>query len=138
MILKPSTWLLVALTGGALLAGCGSSSSSSTSSTSTTTGGAATGSQSSPNTNTTGTSSPLSPAQQEQAATTCKHGIQSQSKITGSAKTKLEAICEKAAKSGTAAGLQTVAQEVCLELVKSAHLPAGPARERAQAICKGK
>ena len=138
MILKLSTWLLVALTGGALLAGCGSSSSSSTSSTSTTTGGAVTGSQSSPNTNTTGTSSPLSPAQQEQAATTCKHGIQSQSKITGSAKTKLEAICEKAATSGTAAGLQAVAQEVCLELVKSAHLPAGPARERAQAICKGK
>jgi translation initiation factor IF-2 len=125
MILKLSTWLIVALACGALVAGCGSGGSTSSSPTSSSKSGATGG-------------SPLTAAQQKEATETCKHGIQSQSKISASAKAKLEGICDKAATSGSTAALQTVAQELCRELVKASHVPAGAARDQALEICKAK
>ncbi len=118
MTLKVSTWLAVAVVGGALLAGCGSSSSSQTTST------AATTSSTSAGTSAVG--------QQDVAA--CKHTVQSQPSLSASAKAKLEATCDKAA-SGNPATLQQVAHEACVELVNASHVPAGVSKEEALAIC---
>jgi hypothetical protein len=125
MILKPSTWLVVALAGGALLAGCGSSSKS----TSTSTAGATTPGPS------TQATTPLTPAQAQQAVSTCKHGVQSAAAIPASARPTLEKTCEKAA-SGDLSALRQVAQEACIDLISASHIPAGSARERATALCK--
>ena len=115
MIPKLSTWLVVALAGGALVAGCGSSSNSTSSS----------------QTTATAAKGPTG----QQAVELCKHSIQAQTAISASAKAKLEKACAKAA-SGTQAALQEVAKQECVELVNASHLPAGPARERALSVCK--
>jgi len=117
MTLKVSTWLAVASVGVALLAGCGSSSTSSQSSTS----------------GQTSTAAGTSVAGQQDVAG-CKHGIQSQSELSASAKARLEKICEKAA-NGNPATLQQVAHEACVELVNASHVPAGISKEEALAIC---
>ncbi len=122
MTFKLSTWLLAALAGGALIAGCGSSS---TTTTTTQTGGS-----------TAATSpAPLSPEQAKQAATTCKQGIQKESAIPQSAKAKLEQTCEKVGSGGSEAALRQVAQEACVQLVNASHIPAGAARTRALSVC---
>jgi hypothetical protein len=128
MTSKLSTWLVVALAGGAFIAGCGSSSTSTstTQSTPATTGPAATG---------TGTS-PLTPAQAQQAVSTCKSGVQKESAIPHSVKGKLEKTCEKVASSGTANALRQVAEEACIQLVDASHIPAGAAKQRALSVCK--
>ena len=110
---KLSAWLVVALTGGAFVAGCGSSSNSTTSS------------------QTTPTSAPLSPAAAAKAVASCKQAIQTQSTLSAAAKTRLEGICEKAPSSNQTA----VRKAECVELV-NASVPAGAARERALAVCK--
>jgi ABC-type phosphate transport system substrate-binding protein len=133
MTLKLSTWLLVALTGGAFVAGCGSSSNSTTSSQTTPTATVAPGSTTTSGTTTT--TLPLTPAQAKQAVETCKHGVQAESSIPSSAKPKLEKTCEKAATGNTAA-IRQVAEEACVLLVNASHIPAGAARERALAVCK--
>ncbi len=127
MTVKLSTWLVVALAGGAILAGCGSSNSASSQTTPTAS------SQTSATSTATGPVA-LTPAQAQQAVATCKRGIQAQSGISASAKAQLEKTCEKAA-SGNPAALQSVAREVCVGLVNASHIPAGAARERALAIC---
>ena len=125
MNLKLSTWLVVALAGGVLLAGCGSSSKSTAGSQTTSTASTVTG------------PAALTPVQAQQAVATCKRSIQAQSGISASIKAQLAKTCEKAA-TGSPADLQKVAQEVCVELVNASHIPAGAARERALAICKVK
>jgi hypothetical protein len=134
MTLKLSTWLLVLLAGGALLAGCGSSSSTTTSTTPTITVSKTTTTPGTTTTTGTNTTTVLTPAQAKQAADTCKKGVQAESSIPSSAKPKLEKTCEKAATGDTSA-LRTVAQEACVQLVNAAHLPAGAARERALSVC---
>jgi len=113
MMLKLSTWLVVALAAGALVAGCGSSSST-----------------------TAGSQTAIPPANAQQAVASCEQAVRSQHTISASAKAKLEAICKKAA-SGGQAGLQNVARAVCIELLAASHVPAGAAREKAVAACKG-
>jgi len=141
MILKLSTLLLVALAGGAFLAGCGSSSSStsttnSPSGTSTQATSAGTGAGTGAGTSSTQATSPLTPAQAKQAVSTCKHGVKADASIPAGTKPKLEKTCEKAASSGSAAALRKVAEEACIELITASHLPAGVIRERALATCK--
>jgi hypothetical protein len=121
--------IVVALLGGALLAGCGGGGSSKSSS-----GTTATGSQSSevPGGKTsTGTAAahPLTPKQRVEI---CKRIIQAPSKLSASTKAKLEKECERTGPNTAAAGL--VVQEACAALASRA--PAGPARERALAICR--
>jgi hypothetical protein len=111
-MLKLSTWLVVALAAGALMAGCGSSSSATAPS---------------------GTAIP--PANAQQAVASCEQAVRSQQTISASAKAKLEAICKKAAGGGQA-GLQNVAREVCIELLDASHVPAGEQRVKALAACK--
>jgi len=123
MTSKLSTWLLAALAGGVLVAGCGSSSTSTT----TTQSGGSTAAT---------TASPLTPAQAKQAASTCKQGIQKESAIPSSAKGKLEETCEKVASGGSEAALRQVAEEACVQLVSASHIPAGAARTRALSVCK--
>jgi|SRR5271165_963646 len=109
MILKVSTWLAVAIAGGALLAGCGSSSNSST-------------------------STPTTSAVGLQDVAACKHSVQTQTTLSASAKGKLDAICDKAA-SGNPATEHQVAHEACVELVNASHLPAGVRTQTALALC---
>jgi hypothetical protein len=123
MTLKLSTWLLAALAGGALVAGCGSSSTS----TSTTQSGGTTAAATTP---------PLTPEQAKKAASTCKQGIQKESAIPESAKAKLEQTCEKVGSGGAEAALHQVAEEACVQLVDASHIPAGAARTRALSVCK--
>lgn len=140
MNLKLSTWLLLALAGGAFATGCGSSNNSTSSSQSTP--GAAATSSASPGSATPGSAkgstapaTPLTPAQAKQAVSTCKHGVQSQSAIPSSAKAKLEKTCEKAA-SGDPSALRKVAEEACIELINASHLPSGAIKQRALDLCK--
>jgi hypothetical protein len=115
MMLKLSTWLVVALAAGALMAGCGSSGSSSSSTVSSQTA--------------------IPPADAQKAVASCEQAVRSEHTLSASAKTKLEAICKKAAGGGQA-GLQTVAHEVCVSILEASHVPAGAARNRALAACK--
>src|SRR5271168_3154639 len=121
MTFKLSTWLLAALAGGALVAGCGSSSTS----TSTQSGGT-----------TAASTTTLCPEQAKQAAATCKKGIQKESAIPQSDKAKLEQTCEKVGSGGAEAALHQVAEEACIQLVDASHIPAGAARTRALSVCK--
>jgi hypothetical protein len=134
MVSRLSTWLAVALLGGVLVAGCGSSSStsSSTSTSQSTTTAAA-------STTAGGTTVPAvanSPAVQ-QAVAACKHGVQSASTLSSSAKAKIEGICDKAGK-GDLNAAREAARELCVELVNSSPLPASSAKEQAIAACKTK
>lgn len=114
-MLKLSKWVVVALAAAVLMAGCGSSGGSTT-------------------TVTNQTAIPSGSAQQ--AVASCEDAVRSQHTISASAKAKLEAICKKAG-SGGQAGLQNVAHEVCIELLEAAHVPAGAAKDKALAACKG-
>ena len=119
MILKLSTWLAVAITGGALVAGCGSSSNSTSSSQAVTT-------------------TPAVRLSAQQRVASCKHGFQALSSVSASERTELERkVCEKPVANSPTAQQQAV-QQACVELVKAFHVPAGAARERAAAICKVK
>jgi PBP1b-binding outer membrane lipoprotein LpoB len=121
---KLSTWLLLALIGALLLAGCGSSSSSSSSSTPATTSTAAT------------TSSSSNPAVAA-AVAGCKSVVQAASSLSAKAKSKIEGVCEKAA-NGDKEAARKAAQEVCEEVIKSSPLPSSSAKESALSACKKK
>ena len=144
MIRRRSSWLVGVLLCGALFAGCGSSSSSSTSTQSSTpasTASTASTTSSTPASTSTSTSTPsrihLSGAKLAQAVAICKQQIKAQSTLPAGAKSKLEAVCEKAAKGDTAA-VRQAAKEICEEVVNSSKVPAGAAKERALAACKTK
>jgi hypothetical protein len=68
------------------------------------------------------------------AITTCLRTIQAAPGLTTSQKTKLEAICGKAAK-GDRASVRKVAEEVCAEILRGSGGPS-TAREQAIAACK--
>ena len=116
-------WLGLALIAAMLPAGCGHAGSSPV----TSTRGAAT-------TAATGTSTAGPGASREQTATACLRAIEKASTIAPSAKPHLVRICEAAA-SPDAATRRKAAREACVELVVASHIPAGPSRERALAIC---
>jgi pectin methylesterase-like acyl-CoA thioesterase len=133
MIRRPLTWLVIALIGGALIAGCGSSSSSTTSSAAS----ATTSSTPAATTSSTPALSGADAASVQAAVAACKQTIRAQSTLPAGSKSKLEAICEKAAK-GDQTAVKKVAQEVCEEVVKNSPVPPGAARETALAACKQK
>ena len=164
MILKLSTWLVAVLAGGALLTGCGSSSTSTTTSTAaaptptaTTTATkpvttvhvtkAATPTTSAPtptthaSTPTTSTSSAnteteAKPPGEQQIVTACTHRSASEeAALSPKLKAQLGKLCE-AATSGNVAAQHKIAEEVCTELVKNSHIPAGAPMKRALAVCK--
>jgi len=115
---KLSTTLVVALLGGAFLAGCGGS-------------GKSTSSQASGGTTATGASgaSQLTPKQRVEA---CKRIIEAPSALPASAKAKLLKTCERV---GTSTAAQhEIVHEACAAL--ASRQPAGAARERALAICR--
>src|SRR6476646_10183945 len=89
MLKWPSTCLAIALAGAALLAGCGGGSSSKG------TTGATSSTPTTGSTSTSGTSSSNSAAIKQLAVTTCQRTVQSQLSLTTTAKTRLEAICNK-------------------------------------------
>jgi outer membrane murein-binding lipoprotein Lpp len=120
MMQKLSTMLVVALAGGALLAGCGSSSTSTTTST-----------QSSSST----TPLPLTPAQVAQAQASCRQRVQAATSLSASAKAKLTQLCGQAVSTNPAA-IRKATEEACVALLDASHIPAGVARERALALCR--
>ena len=156
-----STWLIVALAGGALVAGCGSSGSSTVTSTqttpaaaSTTTGSTSTSStpsssaSSSSGSKSTATSPteavkppastnpvgvPNSPGGAK-AVASCKQAIHNVSAMSPAVKKKLEGICDKAS-GGSKAELEKVAHEECVAIVSATPLPAGVSKAKALAIC---
>ncbi|MBA3808512.1 MAG: hypothetical protein H0X28_09000 [Solirubrobacterales bacterium] len=79
----------------------------------------------------------MPPANIAAAVATCKSQIEAQSTLPAGAKSKLEAVCEKAAKGDTAA-VKVAAREVCEEVIKNSPVPAGAAQEQALAACKTK
>jgi len=152
-----TTWLVVALAGTALVAGCGGKSASTSNTSTVTTSSAPGGSTSSGGTNgsngsggstaaeggtasgATGpgaTGSTVTQAQEGAiAVSSCKKAIHAETSISSSAKAKLLVICEKA-KSGSKADLEKVAHEECVALVEATPLPNAAAKQRALTICK--
>jgi hypothetical protein len=131
MVSRLSTWTVLALAGGVLVAGCGSSTSTTTTSQSTTTAAATTASSA--------TSVPAvanNPAVQE-AVAACKHGVQSASGLSSNTKAKIEGICNKAA-SGDENAAKEAARELCIEIVNASPVPSGSIKEQAIAACKTK
>ena len=131
---KVSTCLVLALVGGALLAGCGSGSKSTSNSASSSTATVTTGSPSSGVSGTKGSSAagsthPLTP---KQIVEDCKRIVGAPSALTAAQKEKLLKSCEKAG--GSSAAQHEIIHEVCAAL--ASHLTAGPARQRALAICR--
>jgi hypothetical protein len=138
MIRSRSSWLVGALACGALIAGCGGSSST------TSTPGSTAASTGTTPTNTSATTTPgkstpsgLSGAALAQAVTICKNQIKAQTTLPAGAKTKLEGVCEDAAK-GNRSAVKKAAREVCEEVVNGAKVPPGAAKEQALAACKSK
>lgn len=132
MISKLSTWLAVALVGAVFVAGCGSSSTSSSTSGSTNTSSTAAS-----NTSSGGSTIPAvaNSAAVQQAVAACKHGVQSASTLSSSAKQRIEGICNKAG-SGDLNAAREAARELCVELVNASPLPSGSIKEQALAACK--
>jgi hypothetical protein len=121
--------LLVALLGGALVAGCGGGSNSTSSTAAGGQGGEVTGGKTSSGTAAT---HPLTPKQRVEV---CKRIIQAPSTLSASTKAKLEQTCEKAAASTSNTAQREIIREACTALASRA--PAGLARERALAVCRG-
>ncbi len=139
MIRRRSSWLIGLFLCAVLIAGCGSSSSTTSSQSSTpaaTTSSTPAATTTSSTTSTT-SSSAVPPANIAAAVATCKSQIEAQSTLPAGAKSKLEAVCEKAAKGDTAA-VKVAAREVCEEVIKNSPVPAGAAQEQALAACKTK
>ncbi len=156
MIRRHSTLLVLALTSGALLAGCGSSNSTSSNSTSvaqpaSTTASTGTTSTSPTTTTSTGTTStsptttatntpsvptsiPTTAAGVAQAVAACKSIIQSEPTLSSSLKAKVEGICNKAAH-GDLAGARAAGKEVCAEVINASPIPAA-AKSEALAACQ--
>lgn len=120
MIKRLCTLVVLVAVGGALVAGCGSSSSSSaaTSSSSSAPAGTATSASStaSAGSSTGGGSVASNPAVQA-AVAQCKASINAASTLSADAKTKLDGLCDEAAK-GDPASLKKASAEVCQEIVK--------------------
>jgi hypothetical protein len=106
--------VVVALLGGALLAGCGGSKSNTQASSATR----------------TGSTGRLTPQQRVEA---CNRIVQAPSPLPASTKARLLKTCEKVGTSAIAE--HVVVHEICIAL--ALRQPAGAARERALAICSG-
>jgi hypothetical protein len=134
MIRKRSTWLVIALAGAALLAGCGSSSSSSTSSTSSSQSSSTPASTGSTAAQTTSTPSGAGGVAVAAAVAACRRSVQTAAQVSSSVKAKVEAICDKAAH-GDVAGAEKAGREVCAEVINASPIPAA-AKEQALSACK--
>jgi hypothetical protein len=137
MINRLGSLAAVCALAGVLATGCGAKTvtvtTGSTTPTTTTPTTATT-----PPTGTTGTSTtPTTPGQlralvaQEVAA--CKTTVNSQGTLSASAKSQLDAVCDKAG-TGDVAAVQKAASQVCQEIIKD-QVPAGAARTQALASC---
>jgi len=139
MIRPISSWLLVALAGGALLAGCGSSSGNSTSSSQASSAAAPTVPAAAGTSSTSAAGTPggaASVAGVQQAVTACKSVIRAAPTLSASTKAKVEGVCNKAA-SGDEAGARRAAKEVCVEVINASPVPA-VAKQQALASCNAK
>ena len=110
---KLSTGAVVALLGGALLAGCGGGKSKTQASSATT----------------TGSTGQLNPQQRVEA---CKRIVQAPSTLPASTKAKLLKTCERVGTSTLAE--RELVHEICIAL--ASRQPAGAPRERALAVCQ--
>jgi hypothetical protein len=128
---RPVTWLIVALMGAALLAGCGGGSSSTASSQSTSTPSAATPAPATTSPTPTTGAGGLSV---QQAVASCRSVVKRATTLPANLKAKVEGICNKAA-NGDVAGARAAAKEVCLEVINSYPIPAGAAKDQALAAC---
>lgn len=130
----------VASIGAVAITGCGSSSSGSSSSSASSSAApaatSATASASAPASSSAAAggsgAAAASPAVQ-QAVAACKSSINAAPTLTADEKTKLSAICDKAA-NGDEAGVKQAAYQVCQEIVKSS-VPSGAAQTSALAAC---
>jgi hypothetical protein len=116
--------VVIVAAAGALMTGCGGSSSSSSSSAPASTGGsstsgtsAATSTASSGGSSTTTGSGVANNPTVKAAVAQCKQSIAAAPTLSGDAKTKLQALCEKAAQ-GDPASLRKATAQVCEQIVK--------------------
>ena len=132
MVKKLSTMLVLAVVGGALLAGCGSSSSSSSSSAPAATSSTASSSTAAASSSASGGSSIANNPAVQAAVAQCKASINAAPTLSASAKTKLDGLCDEAAK-GDPASLKKASAQVCVEIVKDT-VPSS-AQQAALAAC---
>jgi hypothetical protein len=117
MVSRLSSLVVVVVVGGAIVAGCGSSSSSSSTSTPSAPASVATSTSGSASTGSGGASSSSNPGVAE-AVAVCKATIGASTTLSADLKTKLQAICDKAA-SGDQTGVKQATAQVCQEIVKA-------------------
>jgi hypothetical protein len=133
MFRQRSKWLVLAMIGSAFIAGCGSSSSSSSTSSQSSSTAATSSAPSATGTASTPSTAPNSAAVAD-AVAECKSVIKAAPTLSGSAKAKVEAICNKAA-DGDLAGARAAAKEVCVEVINSTPIPSA-LKQHALAECK--
>ena len=122
---RPSTWLAVAVFGGAFLAGCGSSTSSSTSTSPTASGTSSTSAYQ---------------AEIDKVIAACKTTVQAVPSLTASERTKAEGTCDVGGGgpgNNPLEAAHNVAKEVCVEVTNASPL-SGAEKDRALAACKSK
>jgi hypothetical protein len=128
MIKRLCSLVAIAAVGGAFVAGCGGSSSSSSSSPSSSATPAAATSTSGGSTTVDLSKNPNVAA----AVAQCKASIGASATLSADAKTKLQSLCDEAAK-GDSASLKKATAQVCQQIVKDT-VPAG-AQAQALATC---
>lgn len=69
----------------------------------------------------------------QQAVSSCRSMVRATT-LPANLKAKVEGICDKAA-SGDLNGARAAAKEVCVEVINSYPIPAGPAKDQALAAC---
>ena len=119
-----SIWLVVAVLGGAFVAGCGSSTSS------TSTGPAASGTS----------STSAYQAEIDRVIAACKATVQAVPSLTASERTKAEGTCDQGGGgpgNNPLEAAHNVAKEVCVEVTNASPL-SGAEKDRALVACKSK
>jgi hypothetical protein len=120
-----STWLMVAVFGGAFLAGCGSSSKSPTSSSPTVSGTSSTSAYQ---------------AEIDKVIAACKTTVQAVPSLTSTQRTKAEGACDVGGGgpgNNPLEAAHNVAKEVCVEVTNASPL-SGAVKDHALAACKSK
>lgn len=125
MIKRLCTFAVLAVLGGALVAGCGSSSSSSSSAAPANTSSSASSSTASSGGSTAsgGNSSIANNPAVKAAVAQCKASIAAAPTLSADAKSKLSDLCDKAAQ-GDPVALKKASAQVCQEIIKET-VPSG-------------
>jgi hypothetical protein len=127
--------IVLASVGALALGACGSSGGSSNSSSNSSSTPASTSSGGgTASTTVASTGNKQADAAVQAAVDACKQSISAAPTLSDSVKADLNKLCEKAA-SGNVQDVKKISKEVCLKIVDGSGVPAGSAKDQADAAC---